>query len=71
MLTCELPNQAGGSGVFMKWTKACLILFSLLIIAFSANAQNVRTEQDLLGEKQIPADAYYGVQTARALELTR
>ena len=27
-----------------------------------------RVEQDLLGEKQIPADAYYGVQTARALE---
>src|SRR6478736_6115328 len=26
------------------------------------------TEKDLLGEKQIPADAYYGVQTARALE---
>src|SRR4029077_11085542 len=27
-----------------------------------------RNEKDLLGEKQIPADAYYGVQTARALE---
>ncbi|HPH47103.1 MAG TPA: aspartate ammonia-lyase [Chryseolinea sp.] len=27
-----------------------------------------RTEKDLLGEKQIPFDAYYGVQTARALE---
>ncbi|MGA8743769.1 MAG: aspartate ammonia-lyase [Terracidiphilus sp.] len=27
-----------------------------------------RTEKDLLGEKQIPADAYYGVQTMRALE---
>jgi aspartate ammonia-lyase len=27
-----------------------------------------RTEKDLLGEKKIPADAYYGVQTARALE---
>ena len=27
-----------------------------------------RTEKDLLGEKQIPADAYYGVQTARAIE---
>ncbi len=30
--------------------------------------QNVRIEHDLLGEKAIPADAYYGVQTARALE---
>lgn len=27
-----------------------------------------RTEHDLLGPKEIPADAYYGVQTARALE---
>ena len=27
-----------------------------------------RTENDLLGEKEVPADAYYGVQTARALE---
>lgn len=27
-----------------------------------------RTERDLLGEKQVPAAAYYGVQTARALE---
>jgi aspartate ammonia-lyase len=27
-----------------------------------------RTEKDLLGEKQVPAEAYYGVQTARALE---
>jgi aspartate ammonia-lyase len=28
----------------------------------------MRTEHDLLGEKTIPSDAYYGVQTARALE---
>lgn len=27
-----------------------------------------RVEKDLLGEKEIPANAYYGVQTARALE---
>jgi aspartate ammonia-lyase len=27
-----------------------------------------RIEKDLLGQKNIPADAYYGVQTARALE---
>src|SRR6187399_1567601 len=27
-----------------------------------------RTEHDLLGDKEIPSDAYYGVQTARALE---
>lgn len=31
-------------------------------------SSGTRTEKDLLGEKQIPNDAYYGVQTARALE---
>src|SRR5690349_7583977 len=34
----------------------------------SQTTTKTRTEKDLLGEKQIPADAYYGVQTARALE---
>jgi aspartate ammonia-lyase len=34
----------------------------------TATGQAMRTEHDLLGEKEIPADAYYGVQTARALE---
>ena len=41
---------------------ACAMTFNVV------NAQQVRTERDLLGEKAIPADAYYGVQTARALE---
>src|SRR4029079_3315349 len=27
-----------------------------------------RNEHDLLGTKAVPADAYYGIQTARALE---
>src|SRR6266403_599877 len=36
--------------------------------ATTAASKATRTEKDLLGEKQIPADAYYGVQTARALE---
>src|SRR5215831_19272130 len=31
-------------------------------------ATNTRTEHDLLGDFQVPADAYYGVQTARAIE---
>jgi len=30
--------------------------------------ENYRTEKDSLGEKQVPADAYYGVQTLRAIE---
>ena len=41
----------------------------LMLISFQyIQAQQTRTEKDLLGEKQIPADAYYGVQTLRALE---
>src|SRR5678809_369789 len=44
-------------------------LSSLLLIATQfAQAQATRTEKDLLGEKKVPADAYYGVQTMRALE---
>lgn len=30
-----------------------------------ANKTAYRIEKDFLGEKQIPADAYYGVQTQR------
>src|SRR6201991_1324022 len=33
-----------------------------------SSAGQTRTEKDLLGEKQVPANAYYGVQTQRALE---
>lgn len=29
---------------------------------------NTRVESDLLGQKEVPADVYYGVQTARAIE---
>jgi aspartate ammonia-lyase len=29
---------------------------------------SMRVEHDLLGKKEVPADAYYGIQTARALE---
>ncbi len=39
-----------------------------LLYSTMAFSQQTRTEKDLLGEKQINADAYYGVQTARALE---
>ena len=30
--------------------------------------RNYRTEKDSLGLKEIPADVYYGIQTARAME---
>ena len=32
------------------------------------SGEATRLEHDLLGDKAVPADAYYGVQTARALE---
>jgi len=53
--------------------KHSLIKHSVLVLffGFSLNAifaQKTRTEHDLLGDKEIPFDAYYGVQTARALE---
>lgn len=32
------------------------------------NPSNYRTESDSMGEMQVPADAYYGAQTARAVE---
>src|SRR5271156_6323130 len=51
----------------MKNFKLGLIVSTALLYACCASAQT-RTEKDLLGEKQIPNDAYYGVQTARALE---
>src|SRR5450755_3828938 len=31
-------------------------------------ARPTRTEKDSLGHKEVPADAYYGIQTARAAE---
>ena len=46
-----------------------IIIVLLLLLSGSLFAQGqYRVEKDLLGEKQIPADAYYGVQTLRALE---
>ena len=59
-------------------TKHCMLVVAAIGALYLpiADAQNsrqatrqaTRTEHDLLGDKQIPADAYYGVQTARALE---
>src|SRR4030095_7766859 len=45
------------------------MMIMLILFGFgSAFAQKTRTEKDLLGEKKIPSEAYYGVQTLRALE---
>ncbi|HEU4766805.1 MAG TPA: aspartate ammonia-lyase [Pyrinomonadaceae bacterium] len=50
--------------------KKALSILTLIGVVFATvvHAQQTRTEKDLLGEKQVPFDAYYGVQTARALE---
>ena len=43
-------------------------LTCLIFVSVAGGQEKTRIEKDLLGEKQIPAEAYYGVQTARALE---
>ena len=47
------------------WVALMIVLTSPWIAPASAQT---RTEKDLLGPKEVPADAYYGVQTVRALE---
>jgi len=57
------------------WTASLLLLVVAAYAAPPAWTQapkpsntKPRMEKDLLGEKEVPGDAYYGVQTARALE---
>lgn len=48
-----------------------LVLISQSLVAdgqVANTSQAMRMEHDLLGEKAVPANAYYGVETARALE---
>src|SRR3954468_9924404 len=52
----------------MNNKKIIQLLPLLMLICFQYVQAQTRTEKDLLGEKQIPNDAYYGVQTMRALE---
>ena len=40
----------------------------LALCSSAALSQATRVEEDLLGQKEIPASALYGVQTARAME---
>jgi len=50
--------------------RAVIVIASMIPLLMSPldGQEKFRVEKDLLGEKQIPAEAYYGVQTARALE---
>jgi aspartate ammonia-lyase len=53
----------------MNKIKFTTIIAFLMLVSFQlVQAQKTRTESDLLGKKEIPFDAYYGVQTMRALE---
>lgn len=53
----------------MRRTTILLVIWVACLTCSVVSAQGqFRVEKDLLGEKQVPADAYYGVQTARALE---
>jgi aspartate ammonia-lyase len=50
-------------------TSVFLAVFLISGQLFAAQAEKAtRTEKDSLGEKEIPADAYWGVQTSRAFE---
>lgn len=53
----------------MNTRQISVAIVTAIVVLSGYNAfGQTRTEKDLLGEKQIPMDAYYGVQTARALE---
>ena len=52
-----------------RWMLVAAVIGTLhFSTAHGQRTASTRTEHDLLGEKEVPADAYYGVQTARALE---
>jgi len=62
-----------------RMARAAILAMALTLIATGAASLALaaapkgkkaatRTEHDLLGDKQIPADAYYGVQAARGME---
>lgn len=59
-------RKASGAGLAL-----CVLLFSGYSLADNHASQTsvpMRMEHDLLGEKAVPANAYYGLQTARAIE---
>jgi aspartate ammonia-lyase len=49
-------------------TTAALMIVAAVAWTSPAIAQATRTEHDLLGNKEVPADAYYGIQTLRGME---
>src|SRR6187397_2767938 len=68
-MTIRCSTLAARRGLAAAFLLACAPSLPALAASPAAAAPAAtRTEHDLLGEKQVPADAYYGVQTARALE---
>ena len=61
MMVCALASPAGAQKKSSSKKPATTT-------AAASTAAKTRKEHDLLGDKDVPADAYYGVQTARALE---
>jgi aspartate ammonia-lyase len=64
-------------GILMKMIRRTARVMVRRMIAASSHVENVamqyltgktRTEHDLLGDKQIPHEYYYGIQTQRAIE---
>jgi aspartate ammonia-lyase len=47
---------------------ALMVAANVMPAATAPASSDTRTEHDLLGNKKVPANAFYGVQTARALE---
>jgi aspartate ammonia-lyase len=63
----SIADRVGAPRLRRVWMTAFVILIGGVLTPAAAAAQT-RTERDLLGELPVPASAYYGVQTARALE---
>ena len=72
------PHSASGPVTPRRWWHATALGLRILAVLAVAQAwphtpvlgQTVkpRVEKDLLGEKEVPGNAYYGIQTLRALE---
>ncbi|HYW74700.1 MAG TPA: hypothetical protein VE961_26985, partial [Pyrinomonadaceae bacterium] len=63
----KADGPGAGSRRIGRTLTLCITVAALVFVPL-VSGQQTRVEKDLLGEKSIPADAYYGVQTARALE---
>jgi len=73
---CDRNMEAGSSRNFRWAVPSAALTLAMVLFGAAGQAQDSaqssaakpRIEKDLLGEKEIPGNAYYGVQTARALE---